>query len=157
MSSADKIILDPIALSEKLKSGRGPVVFTNGCFDILHRGHVSYLERAATLGATLVVAVNSDRSVQTLNKGSNRPLNPLDDRLAVVAALECVNWVTAFDESTPARLISTLMPDCLVKGGDWPVAEIVGAEEVMANGGQVHSIPFEFDRSTTALIERIRR
>ncbi len=157
MSSADKIILDPIALSERLKSGPGPVVFTNGCFDILHRGHVSYLERAATLGATLVVAVNSDCSVQTLNKGSNRPLNPLDDRLAVVAALECVNWVTAFDESTPARLISTLMPDCLVKGGDWPVKEIVGAEEVMANGGQVHSIAFEFDRSTTALIERIRR
>jgi len=157
VSSADKIILDPIALSERLKRGPGPVVFTNGCFDILHRGHVSYLEQAATLGSTLVVAINSDRSVRTLNKGPNRPLNPLDDRLAVVAALECVNWVTAFDESTPAGVISALMPDCLVKGGDWPVEEIVGAEEVIANGGQVHSLPFEFDRSTTALIERIRR
>lgn len=157
MNSADKIVLDTKRLVENLTGDDRPVVFTNGCFDILHRGHVSYLETAAKLGNTLVVALNSDSSVQTLGKGANRPVNTLDDRMAVVAALACVDWVTFFDQPTPMDLILALKPDRLVKGGDWAVEHIVGAAEVIASGGSVHSVPVEFDRSTSAIIERIRR
>ncbi|MGA0843124.1 MAG: D-glycero-beta-D-manno-heptose 1-phosphate adenylyltransferase [Arenicellales bacterium] len=157
MNSADKIVLDTKRLVENLTGDDRPVVFTNGCFDILHRGHVSYLETAAKLGNTLVVALNSDSSVQTLGKGANRPVNTLDDRMAVVAALACVDWVTFFDQPTPIDLILALKPDRLVKGGDWAVEHIVGAAEVIASGGSVHSVPVEFDRSTSAIIERIRR
>ena len=157
MNSADKIVLDTKRLVENLTGDDRPVVFTNGCFDILHRGHVSYLETAAKLGNTLVVALNSDLSVQTLGKGANRPVNTLDDRMAVVAALACVDWVTFFDQPTPMDLILALKPDRLVKGGDWAVEHIVGAAEVIASGGSVHSVPVEFDRSTSAIIERIRR
>jgi rfaE bifunctional protein nucleotidyltransferase chain/domain len=157
VNSADKIVLDTKRLVENLTGDDRPVVFTNGCFDILHRGHVSYLETAAKLGNTLVVALNSDSSVQTLGKGANRPVNTLDDRMAVVSALACVDWVTFFDQPTPMDLILALKPDRLVKGGDWAVEHIVGATEVIANGGSVHSVPVEFDRSTSAIIERIRR
>jgi len=157
VNSADKIVLDTKRLVENLTGDDRPVVFTNGCFDILHRGHVSYLETAAKLGNTLVVALNSDSSVQTLGKGANRPVNTLDDRMAVVAALACVDWVTFFDQPTPMDLILALKPDRLVKGGDWAVEHIVGAAEVIASGGSVHSIPIEFDRSTSAIIKKIRR
>ncbi|MHB1565589.1 MAG: D-glycero-beta-D-manno-heptose 1-phosphate adenylyltransferase [Acidiferrobacter sp.] len=134
----------------------GPVVFTNGCFDILHRGHVTYLEEARALGGALIVGVNTDLSVRRLGKGDDRPINPLVDRMAVLAALASVSLVVAFDEDTPLRLITALQPDILVKGGDWPVAAIVGAREVEARGGRVVSIPFRFERSTSALIRAIR-
>ncbi|NMF96784.1 D-glycero-beta-D-manno-heptose 1-phosphate adenylyltransferase [Aromatoleum toluolicum] len=133
-----------------------PLVFTNGCFDILHRGHVTYLAQARALGAAMVVALNTDASVKRLGKGDDRPVNPLEDRAAVMAALECVDLVTWFDEDTPLQRILDARPEVLVKGGDWPVERIVGATEVSGWGGTVHSIPFEHDRSTTALIGRIR-
>ena len=134
-----------------------PLVFTNGVFDILHRGHVTYLARARALGASLLVALNDDASVRRLGKGGERPLNPLGDRLAVVAALEGVDAVTWFGEDTPLALIEACRPDVLVKGGDWPAARIVGADQVTARGGRVISIPFEHERSTSALLEKIRR
>jgi rfaE bifunctional protein nucleotidyltransferase chain/domain len=134
-----------------------PRVFTNGCFDILHRGHVTYLAQARTLGASLIVAANSDASVRRLGKGDDRPVNTLEDRMAVLAALECVSLVTWFDEDTPLRRILDCRPDILVKGGDWTVENIVGATEVKGWGGEVHSIPFIHQRSTTALLEKIRR
>ena len=133
-----------------------PLVFTNGCFDILHRGHVSYLEEAAQLGNSLLVAVNTDSSVRRQNKGTDRPINPLDDRLALLAALQSVDLVIPFDADTPLDLIKMIKPDILVKGGDWPIEQIVGAEEVINNGGEVHSIRFRYQRSTSDLINRIR-
>jgi rfaE bifunctional protein nucleotidyltransferase chain/domain len=132
-----------------------PLVFTNGVFDILHRGHATYLARARALGAALLVALNGDASARRLGKGPGRPVNALEDRLALVAALEAVDAVTWFDADTPAALIAACRPEVLVKGGDWPVERIVGAREVLARGGAVHSIPFEHQRSTTALLERI--
>jgi rfaE bifunctional protein nucleotidyltransferase chain/domain len=134
-----------------------PLVFTNGVFDILHRGHVTYLERARGLGASLVVAVNSDASVKRLGKGPDRPLNALDDRMAVLAGLAAVDLVVAFDGDTPRELIVTAMPDVLVKGGDYTAQTTAGAAEVIAHGGRFVPIPFEFERSTTALVRRIRR
>ncbi|MEN8711693.1 MAG: D-glycero-beta-D-manno-heptose 1-phosphate adenylyltransferase [Arenicellales bacterium] len=133
-----------------------PLVFTNGCFDILHRGHVSYLEEAAQLGNSLLVAVNTDSSVRRQNKGTDRPINPLDDRLALLAALQSVDLVIPFDSDTPLELIQMIKPDILVKGGDWPIEQIVGAQEVINNGGEVHSIRFRYQRSTSDLINRIR-
>lgn len=124
-------------------------------FDILHRGHVTYLARARELGATLLVALNADASVRRLGKPGERPVNPLADRLALVAALEPVSAVTWFEEDTPAALIDAARPDVLVKGGDWPAERIVGAAGVLARGGRVLSIAFEHERSTTALLERI--
>jgi len=150
-------ICAPEALAERLAAVARPLVFTNGCFDILHRGHTTYLAQARALGNSLLVAVNSDASVKRLGKGEDRPLNPLEDRLAVLAALECVTLVTWFDEDTPLARILECRPDRLVKGGDWPVERIVGAREVQGWGGTVHSIPFRHDRSTTRLLERIRR
>lgn len=134
-----------------------PLVFTNGCFDILHRGHVTYLAQARALGASLVVGVNTDASVRRLGKAADRPINSEADRVAVLAALESVSLVTLFDEDTPLALILELRPDVLVKGGDWGPDRIVGADAVRAWGGQVHSIPFLHQRSTTALIDRIRQ
>ena len=134
-----------------------PLVFTNGVFDILHRGHVTYLARARQLGAALLVALNSDASARRLGKGAGRPINPLQDRLALAAALAAVDAVTWFDEDTPEALIAACRPDVLVKGGDWPVERIAGAREVLARGGRVLSIPFEHERSTTALVARIRQ
>ena len=133
-----------------------PLVFTNGCFDILHRGHVTYLAQARALGASLVMGVNSDASVKRLGKGDDRPVNCLEDRMAVLAALECVSLVTWFDEDTPLNLILACKPDILVKGGDWGIDAIVGASDVLGWGGQVHSIPFLHERSTTALLTKIR-
>lgn len=134
-----------------------PLVFTNGCFDILHRGHVTYLQQARNLGKALIVGVNSDASVKRQNKGDDRPVNQLEDRMAVLASLACVDAVVSFDDDTPFDLIKTIMPDHLVKGGDWRIKDIVGGDIVSANGGQVHSIEFEFERSTTALIRKISK
>ena len=133
-----------------------PRVFTNGVFDVLHRGHVTYLEQARGLGASLVVAVNTDLSVQNLGKGDNRPLNPLDDRMAMLAALGCVDLVVPFDQDTPRELIIACMPEILVKGGDYDASTAVGAAEVIAAGGRFFAIPFRYDRSTTALIAKAR-
>jgi rfaE bifunctional protein nucleotidyltransferase chain/domain len=133
-----------------------PVVFTNGVFDILHRGHVTYLDQARGLGASLVVAVNTDASVRRLGKGAERPFNTLDDRMAVLAALASVDLVVPFDEDTPHALILACKPDVLVKGGDYNLETTVGAREVIAAGGRFVAIPFLDDRSTTRLVERIR-
>ena len=134
-----------------------PLVFTNGVFDLLHRGHVTCLAQARSLGAALLVALNGDASARRLGKGPDRPLQPLEDRLALVAALEPVDAVTWFDDDTPLALIVACAPEVLIKGGDWPAERIVGAKEVLARGGKVLSIPFEHLRSTTALVERIRK
>jgi rfaE bifunctional protein nucleotidyltransferase chain/domain len=132
-------------------------VFTNGVFDLLHRGHVTYLAQARAMGAALVVALNGDASARRLGKGGGRPVNVLEDRLALVAALQSVDAVTWFDEDTPAALIEAVRPDLLAKGGDWPVEKIVGGKETLARGGRVVSIPFEHQRSSTALLEKIRK
>ena len=131
-------------------------VFTNGVFDVLHRGHVTYLAQARALGASLIVALNSDASVKRLGKGEDRPINLLEDRMAVIASLECVSLVTWFDEDTPLQRILEARPDVLVKGGDWAIDKIVGGAEVKSWGGSVHAIAFEFDRSTTATLAKIR-
>ncbi|MGH8631283.1 MAG: adenylyltransferase/cytidyltransferase family protein [Burkholderiales bacterium] len=149
-------ICPPPELPRRLAALPRPLVFTNGVFDILHRGHVTYLAQSSALGKALVVALNSDQSVRRLGKGPERPVNALEDRLAVVAALEPVNLVTWFEADTPLECILQCRPDVLVKGGDWPVEKIVGAKEVMGWGGAVHSVPFEHERSTTALLSRIR-
>jgi D-glycero-beta-D-manno-heptose 1-phosphate adenylyltransferase len=133
-----------------------PVVFTNGCFDVLHRGHVTYLAQARALGASMIVGVNSDASVKRLGKGADRPVNSEADRMAVLAALQSVDLVVPFDEDTPLALILECRPDILVKGGDWEPEKIVGCREVQGWGGTVHSIPFIHQRSTTALINKIR-
>ena len=133
-----------------------PVVFTNGVFDILHRGHVTYLAQARALGASLVIAVNDDASVRRLAKGLDRPINAIGDRMAVLAALEAVSLVTSFGDDTPLRMILAVRPDILVKGGDWRLEDIVGATEVRGWGGHVHSIAFDHERSTTATLARIR-
>ena len=150
-------IHDPSSLERWIAALPRPLVFTNGVFDLLHRGHVTYLARARAQGAALLVALNSDASARRLGKGAERPLNALPDRLAVVAALECVDAVTWFDQDTPEALIAACRPQVLVKGGDWPVERIVGAPGVLARGGKVVSIPFEHERSTTGLVERIRK
>ena len=149
-------ICPPQQLASRLARCARPFVFTNGVFDVLHRGHVTYLAQARAFGATLLVAINGDASVQRLGKGEERPLNPLPDRMSVVAALESVSLVTWFDEDTPLALILTCKPDVLVKGGDWKPEAIVGASEVRGWGGSVHSIPFKHQRSTTALLKKIR-
>ena len=139
---------------EQAKARGEKVVFTNGCFDILHSGHVSYLEHAATLGERLIVAVNSDASVTKL-KGEGRPVNTCQRRMAVLAGLASVDWVVEFCEDTPLNVITAVMPDVLVKGGDYNVNEIVGAKEVFANGGDVKALNFEDGVSTTAIIRQI--
>jgi rfaE bifunctional protein nucleotidyltransferase chain/domain len=133
-----------------------PLVFTNGCFDVLHRGHVTYLAQARALGASLVLGVNSDASVKRQGKGADRPINSEQDRMAVLAALESVDMVVMFDEDTPLNLVLACKPNVLVKGGDWKPENIVGASEVLVRGGSVHSIPFLHERSTTALLKKIR-
>jgi rfaE bifunctional protein nucleotidyltransferase chain/domain len=133
-----------------------PVVFTNGVFDILHRGHVTYLDHARSLGGSLVIGVNTDASARALNKGSDRPLNALEDRMAVLAALESVTVVVAFDEETPLQLVFQCHPDIIVKGGDYDVTTTVGAAEVLAWGGHFKAIPLLAGRSTSALVQKIR-
>lgn len=152
----ERKICDPSELAARVPLLPRPLVFTNGVFDLLHRGHVTYLAQARELGASLLVALNSDASVRRLGKGDDRPLNALPDRLAVMAALGCVDLVTWFEDDTPLALILAVKPDVLVKGGDWSPAAMVGAAEVQGWGGTVHSIAFEHQRSTTRLVERIR-
>ena len=146
---------DLIAHLEGLRSRRR-IVFTNGCFDVLHPGHVDYLARARAYGDLLVVGVNDDDSVRSLGKGIGRPINKLRERMYVLAHLSCVDFVTWFSESTPYELIKRVRPDVLVKGGDWPVEKIVGRDIVEAVGGRVLSIPLLEGYSTTEMFVRVR-
>ncbi len=132
------------------------LVFTNGCFDLLHRGHVEYLDRSRRMGHALLVAVNTDASARRLRKGADRPFVPERDRATVVAALESVDGVTLFDEDTPEALVAELRPDVLVKGGDYTAGAVAGAALVKAWGGVVATVPLVEGRSSTALVERIR-
>jgi D-beta-D-heptose 7-phosphate kinase/D-beta-D-heptose 1-phosphate adenosyltransferase len=141
-------------VADAKRNGRR-VVFTNGCFDLLHPGHIRCLEQARSLGDALVVAINSDASVRGL-KGASRPVVPQEERAELLAALACVEYVTLFDAPTPRELIARILPDVLVKGGDWGSDEIVGREEVETAGGRVVSIPLEPGYSTSALLSRIR-
>jgi len=150
-------IVDRDALVARLGRPRDlRVVFTNGVFDVLHRGHVEYLTAARRLGDLLVVGLNTDASARRLGKGADRPVNPEDDRAWVLAGLEAVDYVTAFDEDTPRALIAALLPDVLVKGGDYTRDTIVGADEVEAAGGRVEVIPLVPGRSTTSILQRVR-
>ena len=146
----------PGDLPARLQQIARPLVFTNGVFDLLHRGHATYLDQARALGASLLVALNDDASARRLGKGADRPVNTLQDRAAVIAALESVSLVTWFHEDTPLELILGVRPDVLVKGGDYKPAEIVGSREVTGWGGTVHAIPFAHERSTTATLRKIR-
>src|SRR5574341_971574 len=137
-----------------LRAAGKKIVFTNGCFDLIHTGHTRYLASARALGDLLIVAVNSDSSVRTI-KGEKRPINAQSDRAETLAALESVDFVTIFDEPDPYRVISELLPDVLVKGGDWPVEKIIGRDVVEARGGRVVTIPFVDGASTTGIIEKI--
>jgi rfaE bifunctional protein nucleotidyltransferase chain/domain len=139
----------------ELQQQGGTVVFTNGCFDILHAGHTTYLNKAKSLGDVLVVGVNSDASVRRL-KGPSRPVNTQEDRAIVLSALRSVTYVCVFDEDTPLELITAIQPDVLVKGGDYSIDAIVGADVVLGRGGQVLSLPFVEGKSTTSVIERMK-
>lgn len=151
-----KIFLDHNELATRLKAaGGGRTVFTNGCFDLLHVGHIRYLQEARSLGDRLIVALNSDASVQKL-KGPSRPVQHELDRAEIMAALSCVDFVTLFGDETPLKLIELLNPDVLVKGGDWPPEKIVGSKHVLAHGGVVRSLAFQAGRSTSAIIEKIK-
>ena len=152
----ERKLCPPSVLAERVAALPRPLVFTNGVFDLLHRGHVTYLSRARALGASLLVALNTDASVKRLGKGDDRPLNAREDRAAIIAALTDVDLVTWFDTDTPLELIQRVKPEVLVKGGDWKPEAIVGGREVLGWGGTVHSIPFEHERSTTALLAKIR-
>jgi len=143
-----------LAERDTLRESGAVLVFTNGCFDILHPGHVRYLSEARALGDRLVVAVNTDETVSAL-KGKERPLTPLEERMEVLAALESVDYVVSFDEETPAAIIEAIRPDVLVKGGDWTPDRIVGRDSVESAGGRVYSLPFAPEFSSTGLIERI--
>lgn len=157
-ASFESKILNPDTLRRRLDAGevQRPLVFTNGVFDILHRGHVTYLDAAAKLGATLVVALNTDASVKRLGKGDDRPLNVQADRLAMMAALGCVDFVTWFEEDTPLELIQSLRPELIVKGGDYDMEKLPETAVVRSWGGDAVAIPFEHQRSTTALLKKIR-
>ncbi|RKZ28276.1 D-glycero-beta-D-manno-heptose 1-phosphate adenylyltransferase [bacterium] len=141
-------------IRNRLRAEGKKLVFTNGCFDIIHRGHIDYLTAAKALGDILIIGLNSDRSVREI-KGFGRPIVELDDRAAVLSALECVDYIIIFDEPTPAKLIEALLPDILVKGADWSESEIVGAETVKRAGGEVVRIPLTSGKSTSAIIEKI--
>jgi len=160
LNTQEKVIhpnTSPKEIKARMETLNAPIVFTNGCFDILHRGHATYLEQARNLGAALVVGVNSDASVRRQGKGDDRPINALVDRMSVLASLACVDAVVSFEEDTPFNLINTILPTHLVKGGDWAINDIVGGDVVTQNGGKVHSIAFQHDRSTTALLNKIRK
>lgn len=144
-------------LAARVEALARPLVFTNGVFDILHRGHVTYLDHARRLGASLVVGVNTDASARKLNKGIDRPVNPLEERMAVLAALESVTLVVPFDEETPLQLVLRCHPDVIVKGGDYDVGTTVGAAEVLGWGGRFEAVPLLDGRSTSGLLEKIRR
>lgn len=153
---AEKVMTGDEALRRFGRPRAGTVVFTNGVFDILHRGHVEYLFAARALGGALVVGLNTDASVRRLGKGADRPVNGEQDRAMVLAGLACVDAVTLFGDDTPRALIAALLPDVLVKGGDYSVDDIAGADEVRAAGGRVQVIPLVPGRSTTAILERAR-
>jgi D-beta-D-heptose 7-phosphate kinase/D-beta-D-heptose 1-phosphate adenosyltransferase len=144
----------PRLSSERSKGQR--IVFTNGCFDLLHIGHTRYLREARALGDLLVVGINSDASVRMLDKSPDRPIVPEAQRAEVIAALGCVDYVVIFNEPDPLRLITAVQPDVLVKGGDWPVSQIIGRDVVEARGGVVRTIPLVPGMSTTGLLQRIR-
>ncbi len=155
---SEKMILNGEGLRRtraRLRAEGRRLVFTNGCFDILHVGHVRYLQQARALGDALVVAINSDRSVRGL-KGEGRPVMNEAERAEMLAALACVDFVTVFDEDSPRRLIAELLPDVLVKGGDYALAEIHGREEVEAAGGRVVALPYVEGASTTGIIEKMK-
>jgi rfaE bifunctional protein nucleotidyltransferase chain/domain len=159
LRSTEKKVLSPAkakAWIRKFQKSGKKVVFTNGCFDLIHAGHITYLEQARSVGDALIVALNGDASVSRL-KGKDRPLVPLKDRMRVMAGFGCVDAVTYFNDDTPAKIIASLLPKILVKGGDWPVDKIVGARDVIKNGGQVKSLTFVEGRSTTKLIEKARK
>ena len=143
-------------LQEKLSKLPKPIVFTNGVFDLLHRGHVSYLAQAKSLGKSLIVGINTDASVRMLGKGDDRPLNAEADRLALLAALESVDLVVLFSEQTPVELIAQIKPDIYVKGGDYQIDTLAETALVKTWGGKAYAIPFIHDRSTTALLRKIR-
>lgn len=147
---------DEIAAARKLLQEQGRrLVFTNGCFDLLHLGHISYLEEARRQGDALVVAVNTNASVQR-SKGPTRPMIPQDERAELLAGLECVDYVTLFDEETPKEVIDAIIPHVLVKGADWPIDQIVGRQTVESNGGMVRNIPLVEGRSTSAIIAKVQ-
>jgi rfaE bifunctional protein nucleotidyltransferase chain/domain len=148
--------MDSSTLNQRLLALNRPMVFTNGVFDILHRGHASYLAQARDFGASLVVGVNSDASVKLLGKGVDRPINSQEDRMALLAALESVDLVILFANKTPVELIKRVRPDVYVKGGDYAIETLAETEVVKAWGGQAYAIPFIYDRSTTSLLGKIR-
>ncbi|MEX3956477.1 D-glycero-beta-D-manno-heptose 1-phosphate adenylyltransferase [Trinickia sp. EG282A] len=155
-SPFERKIVTREALAARRAELPAPLVFTNGVFDILHRGHVSYLAEARALGACLIVGVNSDTSVRMLGKGDDRPINRDEDRMALLAALESVDWVVGFEEKTPIDLIAALRPDILVKGGDYDMDALPESSLVRGWGGRALAIPFEHERSTTALLKKVR-
>ena len=144
-----------IPLVTEAKSRNEKVVMTNGCFDVLHAGHVAYLEEAKSLGDRLIVAINDDDSVRRL-KGESRPVNRLEDRMLVLAGLASVDWVVPFSEDTPGRVISEILPDVLVKGGDYRPDEIAGAKDVLKNGGEVRVLAFREGQSSSRIIDKLR-
>ena len=151
-----KSLEEIVVIRQQLRRERKRLVFTNGCFDILHAGHVRYLNQARTMGDALVVALNSDSSVRTL-KGENRPIVPEEERAEILAALAAVDYVFLFDDLTPERIIDAIVPDVLVKGADWGISDIVGRETVEGAGGVVRNISLVPGASTTNIIERILR
>ena len=155
-SAASKVLERNEVVERYGPTRRGAVVFTNGCFELLHAGHVTYLDQARALGDALVVGVNSDASVRRLEKGPGRPFVPEADRALLVAALESVDAVSIFDEDTPAELIARLLPAVLVKGADWAPEDVVGRDVVEAAGGRIELLPLVEGRSTTRLLRRIR-
>ncbi len=156
MVSFHKKICSRIDIASTVLTLPKPVVFTNGVFDILHRGHVTYLAQARELGASLVVAVNTDESVKRLGKGDDRPINSCEDRMAVLAALESVSVVVPFNEDTAQAVVRECHPDIYVKGGDYDMSAIPEGKEVLSYGGSVVAIEFKYDRSTTALLKKVR-
>jgi D-beta-D-heptose 7-phosphate kinase/D-beta-D-heptose 1-phosphate adenosyltransferase len=154
MTNKIKTVKELRPLLAILRAAGKKIVFTNGCFDLIHTGHTRYLSLARSLGDVLVVAVNSDSSVRTI-KGEKRPLNSEAERMETLAALECVDFVVLFDEPDPHRIISDIEPDVLVKGGDWPIEKIIGREVVEARGGKVVNVPYIEGSSTTGIIEKV--
>ncbi len=149
-----KTLHELLPVLQILRAAGEQIVFTNGCFDLIHTGHTRYLATARSFGDLLVVAVNSDDSVRAL-KGEKRPINTQGDRAETLAALESVDFVTVFEELDPYKVISAIQPDVLVKGGDWPIEKIIGRDVVEARGGRVVNVPFVEGASTTGIIERI--
>lgn len=156
MSNFEKKICTRAELPQRVAQLPKPVVVTNGVFDILHRGHVTYLAQARELGASLVVAVNTDASVKRLGKGDDRPVNTCDDRMAILAALESVSMVVPFDEDTALEVVQEARPDIYVKGGDYDMTAIPEGQAVLAYGGRAVAIDFKHDRSTTKLLSKVR-